>query len=115
MRFFSDPGKWEYDTEEDRRINGLHNRFTGTALGLVLVFAPELYKLHKAGHNAVMTAMGFGIFVIGSVLHMLFIDKPIRKKLRYDKRSDFHSAGVGLLIFAAGVGVLLLRLKLGLY
>ena len=105
----------DYRDIDDRRENKIVCPFTGTSLGLIVIILPELIKLNRAGRNVTMTAIALGLFVLGAVVHMIFIDRPIRKRTTYEKTADYRSAGVGILFFFLGLGFCLLRSKFKLY
>lgn len=106
---------WDYRDKEDRRENKILFPFTGTSLGLIVIILPELFALNHAGRNKIVAAVVLGLFVLGGILHMLLIDRPIRKATVYEKRADYRSAGVGILIFFIGVVICFLRSKYKLY
>lgn len=112
---FSNPAHWSYRDREEERTSGLNTPFITTGAAAVLLIGPELYKLHRAGHFAIMTAVGFAVFLAGAAFHVCVIHRALKKKLRYDKRTDFHSSGVAVLIAFACGGILYLRLKYRLW
>lgn len=95
-------------TEElkDRHLPGVP-----TGIAVTAPVLPELIKLHE-NHLYLPFILGFAGFILGVVLHCVFIYRPLEKKYNNLNKTRFVSDGIGLLIFLLSVLVLYVRYKM---
>lgn len=88
----------------------------GVGLGLVVMVFPELVYLYNAKQNVAMGLTGIGLFLLGVVLDLLLIYRPIMKRYPETKKKvDHYNAFLELVIFVILLLLTILRYKLGWY
>ena len=111
--------KYDYSvdsyTNEQKRRDNTTSIFFSCGLPLVIIFAPELIELHFAGHNVAMFFIGLGLYTLWAAAFLIFIARPIRKKIYGVKRQDFRIQGLILLFVLIAALTAYARYKLGWY
>lgn len=98
-------------TNTQEEIKDRHLPGVPTGLAVTALYFPELVKLHRAGHTYLPFILGLAGFVLGIVLHYVFIYRRLEKKNSNLNKVRFVSDGWGLLIFALAMLVLFIRYK----
>ncbi|MBR1738853.1 MAG: hypothetical protein IJ737_01050 [Ruminococcus sp.] len=111
----------KYDYSVDSYTNELENNrnassiFFACGVPPLIVFFPELWRLHSAGHNFLMFLLGLVIYAAGIVPFMRFVEKPIRKKVYGPVRQDFRLYSIILLMDIAAGAILFIRYRFGIF
>ena len=111
--------KYNYSTDSTTNKHEIGSRATkilfSCGLPLAIIFAPELIELHFAGHNVAMFFIGLGLYILWTAVFLIFIDRPIRKKVYGVKRQNFRIEGLILLFVLIAALTAYARYKLGWY
>ncbi len=106
--------KYDYDNDLEKGDNA-SKIFLICGIPLLIIFFPELWKLHVAGHNFIMFLLGIGLYITGTIPFMRFIVRPVRKKVYGAKRQDFRLHTIILLLDALAFLILYIRVKYGIF
>ena len=110
--------RYEYSTDSTtnhhKHSHRLTKNFISSGLPGVVLFFPEVWKLHLAGHNVLMCLLGVVLFAACAIPFELLVARRLRKKIYGVKRQDFWISLIVMLMVAAAFFLLYLRRVLGL-